>query len=160
MSLQEDDKMNRYETSDIRLSEDGDFELDDNFSIRSATGNELMEQMTRVVIKTTNPDWGNFSKEGTSETFHSSITKVGADLEDLIGMENSRETAELGKTKIKNAMVRTGFFEEEDIHIEAKPTSMSTIVFFLFINSPFAENPLIYQIDLDLGFGPTVRRVS
>ena len=75
-------------------------------------------------------------------------------------MENSRETAELGIAKIREALMKTEFFEEEDIWVEATPINKSTIVFFLFINSPFSEDPMVYRIDLDLTFGSTVRRVA
>jgi hypothetical protein len=80
-------------------------------------------------------------------------------MEDMIGLENTRETAEVGMAKIRNAYLKTGFFDEGDIWIEAKPTTASSIVFFVFVNSPFDNNPLVYEVDLDLGFGSTTRRV-
>lgn len=139
--------LNRYHTNDLKLTEDGDFELDERGDFALASGNDLLGQNVTIVTKSTNPDW-------FGETFP-------ADLEDLLGLENSRETAELGKTKIKEGLVRTGFFDKEDIWIEAKPNpaNRNGIVFFIFIRSPFSSDALVYQLDLDLGFGYTARRV-
>lgn len=137
---------NKYHTWDILLTPDGDFALDSSGDLAIAQRNELIVQVAQICLKTTNPDWF--------------IGDIGADLEDLLGMENSRETAELGIAKIKEALMKTEFFEEEDIWVEATPINKSTIVFFLFINSPFSEDPMVYRIDLDLSFGSTVRRVA
>lgn len=138
--------MNRYDTRDLQFTEDGDLALDANGDLATVEGNDLLEQMIRIPLKTTNPDWFNDA--------------IGADMEDLLGLENSRDTAELGKTKIKQALIDTEFFEPEDIWIEAKPISQSAITFFVFIQSPFSvEGPLVYEVELDLGFGATTRRV-
>jgi hypothetical protein len=138
--------MNRYYTSDIKLNNLGDFELDSNGDLVTVTGEDLIQQMATICLKTTNPDWFNDA--------------IAADLEDLIGKPNSRDTAELGKSKIKNALISTGFFEAKDIWVEAKVYDEATIIFFLFINSPFSAAPIVYQITLDLGSGTLIRRVS
>jgi flagellar basal body rod protein FlgG len=127
------------------FTEDGDFALDKNGDLALAKENELIEQNVRIPLRTVNPDWVSDA--------------IGADMEDLLGLENTRETASLGKTKIKNALMKTGFFNEGDIWLEAKPTSTSAITFFVFINSPFSSNPLVYEADVDLGFGATIRKV-
>jgi hypothetical protein len=138
--------MNRYYTSDIKLNDLGDFELDSNGDLSTVVAEDLIQQMSTICLKTTNPDWFN-------ET-------IAADLEDLIGKPNSRDTGELGKSKIKNALVATGFFDTKDIWVEAKVYDEATIIFFLFINSPFSVNPIVYQITLDLGSGTLIRRVQ
>lgn len=138
--------MARYNTVDLKWTDEGDFALDNDGDLAVVMENELIEQNIKIPMKVTNPDWES--------------DPIGADMEDLIGLENTRETAELGKTKIKNAFMRTGFFDEGDIWIEAKPTSKSSIMFFVFINSPFSATPLVYEVDLDLGFGSTIRRVQ
>lgn len=137
--------MARYDTTDLKLTEDGDFALGEDGDLALVLENELIEQNIRIPMKTANPDWES--------------DPIGADMEDLIGLENTKETAELGKTQIMNAFMATEFFEEGDIWIEATPTSTSTIMFFVFVNSPFAETPLVYEVELDLGFGSTTRRV-
>lgn len=137
--------MSRYDTTDLWLTEDGDLALDASGDFRTASGNHLIHQNISNTLKSSNPDW--FMED------------FPADLEDLIGKENSEETAELGKRKIKEGLVRTGFFESEDIWVEARPTGQMEMAFFVFINSPFAPDPLIYEVELDLGFGASVRRV-
>lgn len=138
--------MNRYDSIDLYLTEDGDLALDETGDFRMAEGNALIQQYISNTLKTSNPDW-------FMESFP-------ADLEDLIGLENSPETAEAGKEKIRNGLVQTGFFDPEDIWIEAKPTGQMEIAFFVFINSPFEAEPLIYEVELDLGFGASIRRVK
>jgi hypothetical protein len=138
--------MNRYYTSDIKLTDAGDFALDSNGDLATVMKEELIQQMATICLKTTNPDWFNDA--------------VAADLEDLIGQPNSRGTAELGKSKIKNALVSTGFFEAADVWVEARVYDEATIIFFLFINSPFSASPIVYQITLDLGSGTLIRRVQ
>jgi hypothetical protein len=137
--------MARYNTADLKWTDDGDFVLTEDGDLMLVAENELIEQNIKIPLKTVNPDWAS--------------DPIGADMEDMIGLENTRETAEIGKAKIKNAYLKTGFFDEGDIWIEAKPTSPSTIMFFVFVNSPFDNNPLVYEVDLDLGFGSTTRRV-
>lgn len=137
--------MNRYDTTDLLLSEEGDFLLDETGDLQLVNKDALIQQMVMVTLKSSNPDWFR-------ETFP-------ADLEDLIGKENSEETGNLGKEKILAGLLRTGFFEKEDIWIDARPVNEMEIMFFVFIRSPFADDPLIYEVQLDLGFGTSVRRV-
>ena len=83
--------MNRYHSQDLKLTKEGDFALSDDGDLALASGEELMDQMTELVLKTVNPDW--------------EFENIGADLEDLIGFENTKDTANLGRDKIKKSLV-------------------------------------------------------
>lgn len=138
--------MNRYDSVDLKFTKDGDFALSEDGDLALSEGNELIDQMAEIVLKTTNPDW--------------SFEDFPADLEDLIGFENTKDTASLGKDKIIKSLVKTGFFEEEDIWVEATPVDYMTIAYVVFIRSPFSEKPLVYRINLDLGVGAEIRRID
>lgn len=131
---------------DIRLTGEGDFDFDEDFGIRVATPLEKIEQTVRICIMTTNPDWY--------------YDKIGADLEDLLGLPNSRETAEKGKTKIMKAIMMTDVVDPEDIHIEAKPTNRNTITFLVFIRTDHTDDPMAFRADMELGSDIQVRRVQ
>lgn len=131
---------------DIRLTPEGDFGLNENYEIEMASRIQLIEQTLYICIKTTNPDW-----------FYDA---VGADLEDLLGLPNTRETAEKGMQQITRAILQSRVIEAADLHIEAKPTGKSTITFLIFVRTDELIDPIVFRADLELGTDIAVRRIK
>lgn len=75
---------------------------------------------------------------------------LGADLESLIGMPQSPETAEVGKQLIMSALNREGRFIGLPIEIRAVPTSFQSIRFDIYITYG-SRTQMILSIEQDLG---------
>lgn len=131
---------------DIRLTPEGDFELDETGDLVLTNLSQLVEQKVNIALKTSNPDWFG--------------DMIGADLEDLLGQEHTKETSELGKKMITSSLTAHGFFEDDNIYVEAKPYNKSTILFMLFVNIPEIGESQVYRISLDLGNGAVLRRIT
>lgn len=99
---------------------DGDLKIRNN-DIDLAYDREVDKQEAVDRLNTNNPDWYNHYL-------------VGADLEDLRGMDQKPETAELGKRKIINSFTHDKKFGRNNIYIESIPTAMDEITYFIFLN--------------------------
>lgn len=75
---------------------------------------------------------------------------LGADLEVLYGMPQSRETAAYGVRIIKDALEREGLFAGKSINITPIPTGPQTIRFDVYIKSGSRTRELL-SIEKDLG---------
>lgn len=75
---------------------------------------------------------------------------LGADLESLIGMPQSPETAEMGKQLIISALNREGRFTGLPIEIKAVPISFQSIRFDIYITYG-SRTRMILSIEQDLG---------
>lgn len=137
--------INREVVWDLALDEEGDLILDSEGDLQTYNKNDLLVQIVEICLKTTNPDWP--------------IENIGVDLEDLIGLDNTRETAEYGASKIKESLLKTGFLKEDEIWIEYKPSGYTSIVFFIYIKSPFDDRVFLYETEIDVTIGSSVRRV-
>jgi len=107
----------------------GDLEL-----TNSSTDTKMQEVMNRC--QTNNPDWFRHYN-------------VGADLEDIRGMVQAEETANLGANKILQALTHDGKFRAENIKIEPVPTDMDEITYFIFIDIGKQE-PLVIEYPIEL----------
>jgi hypothetical protein len=85
---------------------------------------EWFKQMIFNRLKTQNPDW-----------FHQPT--IGADLEDLIGEQNTREVAEIGRTRIHNALIKDGLVYPQYLTIRAVPVDKNTLMYFINIDKPY-----------------------
>ncbi|MFW6029045.1 MAG: hypothetical protein ACOCRO_02195 [Halanaerobiales bacterium] len=107
---------------------DGDIRIT-NGDIKIANPEESVKQEVYNRLKTNNPDWYRHYN-------------LGADLEDIRGMDNTEDTAELGKLKIINALTHDNRFNKSDIEIEAVPTNKDEITYYIFINLGY-KKPLV-----------------
>ena len=111
---------------DLKFTEDGDLELfsnNDN-SMRDNYTSEVTEvnliiQNIKHRIKSVKIDW-----------FYDHI---GADLEQILGMENSKETATLGSNLIKESLTFDGYIKSEDIYIKPTPTDIFSISYLVAV---------------------------
>lgn len=114
---------------------DGDLKIDDgDLKLTNTLQTKMQEVMNRC--KTNNPDWFRHYE-------------VGADLEDIRGMRQAEETANLGANKILDALTHDGKFAAEDVEIEPVPTSMEELTYFIFINVGKTE-PLVVEYTIEL----------
>lgn len=103
-------------------------------------GDEAEIQAIAARLRTENPDW----------VLHDGI---GADLSDLIGEPNTRETAELGKEKIIQSLTYEGSWREEELDVRAVPYSQESILFVVKLlkeGRNYLRYPLLFNLEVGL----------
>ncbi len=106
------------------------------YDLSLGLGYEAEQTIIKNRIKTENPDW-----------FHHA--NIGADLSDLIGEPNTRETAERGVGTILRSLTYANLYSEGNIDIKPLPVSDSEIVFFIRIYDGNAVRfyiPLVFNL--------------
>ncbi len=137
--------MSRYDVTDLKLSPDGDLVLV-NGDLGLVTETEMIKQSAYNRIRSINKDW-----------FYD---KIGATLEQLLGLSNTKETGDKGIDLLTKAMTTDGFINKDDLYIKATPINGTRIVYFVFINSPFSDNgPIGFEVAVDLGNGIKIKEV-
>lgn len=123
-----------YTQKDIRAEKNGDIPIQ-NGDIVLASPKQTTEQMVNRRMRTNNPDWFN-------------NYNIGADLEDLRGMKNTRETAELGRAKIIQCLTYDDRFHESDLNIEFAPTGVDEITYYIRISLGHNEElTIVYPVN-------------
>lgn len=135
---------------DLSMTDDGDIET---FNLTESMGYTYFKQVSEIDlliqniknrIKTCKPDW-----------FYD---KIGANMEAILGMENSKDTAMYGAQLIEDAITEGGFMKSEDIYIRPVPSSIFSIVYFVAVR--VGENSsLQFKVNVALNSGINVEEV-
>ena len=104
---------------DIKATDNGDIEIV-NGKFVLADEERTLKQNIEKRLKTDNPDW-----------FRHYL--LGADLEDLKGMDNTRETGELGVERIVRALTYDGLVDLDKLYVRAVPTGGHEITFYIVV---------------------------
>lgn len=137
--------LGRYKQTDIKLTPGGDFEVvDGDFVLIS--GVEATTQNAYCRLRSANPEWF--------------MEVIGADLEDLLGLDNTPETAALGEEKIRTALAGDDLISVEDLYVRGVPLDRRTILFFVFFNAPGSGSAIGFEVTLNLATGAVIRRAE
>jgi hypothetical protein len=124
---------------DLALTLDGDIKIGPTGDLDLVRGDFSLRDQIIFRLKTQRGDWLLFPE-------------CGADLEAVIGLQNSPDTGALIEDSARYALLHDGFIAESDIQlINAVPLSENEIVLFLTVNGE--EGNLEFQIPLDLREG-------
>ena len=104
---------------DIKATDNGDIEIVDGKFVL-ADEERTLKQNIEKRLRTDNPDW-----------FRHYL--LGADLEDLKGMENAKETGELGVERIVRALTYDGLVDLDKLYVRAVPTGGHEITFYIVV---------------------------
>jgi len=104
---------------DIKATDNGDIEIIDGKFVL-ADEERTLKQNIEKRLRTDNPDW-----------FRHYL--LGADLEDLKGMDNTRETGELGVERIVRALTYDGLVDLDKLYVRAVPTGGHEITFYIVV---------------------------
>lgn len=137
--------MSRYNRTDLKLTPDGDLALTASGDLAVVDRLAYQVQQTICRVKSITVDW--------------LYDHIGADLEDLLGWENTRATADELRSRVTKALTSDGFLNADEVYIEVVPVDRGKLVAFLFINSPYAAEPQGFEIELDLASGATIRAI-
>lgn len=139
------------EEVDLGLDEYGDIVLDDmqgadgTHQLKFNDESALIRQIVMTRVKSVKPDW-----------FYDN---VGANLESLLGRDNTKDTAEIGVDLIKSALTYDGFLKDGDIYIKPSPADEFTIVFIMAIRVENKE-ALVFKINIALSSGINIEEVN
>ncbi|MES9681813.1 hypothetical protein ABWK22_02610 [Gottfriedia acidiceleris] len=94
------------------------------------------KQVIKNRLQTDNPDW----------LLH---PEIGADLSELIGLPNTRETGELGKSLIEKSLTDDGFISKGDLDVRPVPVSSSEILFYLTVKRKAGDlvMPVLFNLE-------------
>jgi len=108
---------------DLFFNSAGDFALDNTGDIASTESDLLLSFKQEIYnrVKSDLQDWSMYSW-------------IGAGLSEIIGEPNTRETAEIGKEKIKTALTIGAFLSAEDVNIKYVPVAKDALMYILEIN--------------------------
>lgn len=94
------------------------------------------KQVINNRLRTDNPDW----------FLHS---EIGADLSDLVGLPNTRETGQLGKELIEKSLTSDGFIALRDLSVRPVPISSREILFYVTVkrNAGDLVMPVLFNLE-------------
>jgi len=106
---------------DLHLTDDGDFAVASNGDIAvTVTPQEQIRQQSNLRLATQAGDFVVYPR-------------IGASLQDLVGLPNSPSTGDYGQRKIMKALTYDRFLISMRPQVEATPTRYDTIQFKVFI---------------------------
>jgi hypothetical protein len=128
---------------DIGLTNDGDLYLNtDSITLENdialSVNEEAMKQQIVIRIKTYMGDWLTYPQ-------------LGASLADFIGLQNTRENAELIASKIKEVLTYDKFISSSSIEVYSIPVNQDEILFTLRV--VYGKNTLTFPIAYSLKEG-------
>lgn len=136
---------------DLYMTQDGDLMLCKetlmphvSCEIQEANNTTLLSQIITNRIKTMKPDW-----------FYDHI---GANLELLLGEDNTKQTSEMGIDLITNALCGDNFIKKDDVWINPVPIDPYTLIYMLAVRISEDEQ-LVFKIDIALSSGVNIEGV-
>lgn len=139
--------MAKYNLSDLQLTEDGDFVIENN-DLALVRKQKYVIQSVRNRLKVSDPDWWDYQ-----------LSQIGANLEDIQGMPNNPDTAKLGIKLIGKSLTQDGLIDQEDLYIQPTPINKDVILFFIYVNQEYEGKPIGFEVAFNLHTGLAVRRV-
>lgn len=141
--------MTRRNGKDFKLTPTGDIQISQAYgALDSSDGLESLMQTVKVRIMSSDPDVIDVTE-----------TDFCANLEDLIGMPNTIETANLGVEKITNALTFDGLVSNDDLYIRPTPVNKTMMVFFVFIQNE-GKRSIYLEVIINFEMGVTIGRES
>lgn len=141
--------MARKDTIDLELTPDGDLVLDSKTNdIAVVHKQHYIAQSARIRIQVTDPEWKDYQ-----------VDQIGANLEDLIGLPNTQETAIEGIERIIYTLTKDGLLDTEEIYIKPVPVSKYVIAFYVFIKIPEVPESIGFEVLFNLATGLAIRSV-
>ena len=119
-----------YDAVDTKWSLNGDLAIGKDGDIADTSYDVLrsLRQEVRTRVRSSLEDW----------ELHPNL---GSDLDEIIGLPNNRDTAETGKARIIESLVRDNFMSEGDIKIKYVPVDRHRLLYILTISvAPTAAN--------------------
>jgi len=114
--------MAEYTEVDIKIDASGDLSLDSSKNFEMATSRETLQQDIMFRART---EFNDFEPH----------PEIGADLQTLIGEQNTRENATIAEQKLFVSLTKDNRIIPNDLRIKAVPIEMNRVVVYTFVNS-------------------------
>lgn len=129
-----------YSEVDIKVSPSGDISVAPNGDLDMADASGTLKQDIVFRVKT---DFGDFEPH----------PDIGADLVEIIGEPNTRETCMIGEGKIVNCLVRDGRVLNSDLVVKGVPISRDSLVYYIFVKNGTTTLNVTPDMEFDLSRG-------
>lgn len=129
--------------SDITISTEGDLVLSvEPYTLKNdldvSTRQDIIRQQVIMRIKTYQGDWLDYPQ-------------LGANIDDYIGIPNTRQNVEMIANKIKNALTYDGFMNSSSVSIYSIPVNDEEVLFTIRI--AYGKDTLTFPISYSLKEG-------
>lgn len=122
-------------SKDIQDTGEGDV-LIENGDLRVASIKQSIKQNIDKRLQTNNPDWFRHFE-------------IGADIEDLKGEDNTKQTARIGEEKIKRALTHDNMIDEGKLNVRGVPTNSYEITFYIMVDIGINETlTVVFPVDI------------
>ena len=155
--------MTKTSKKDFFITEDGDIEFNRTFlsfgeanrdeplaeksNVKMVRDRESLLQTIRIRLISSDPDVPDIKEKDFC-----------ANLEDLIGLPNTIETAQKGVEQITRSLTYDQLVSFDDLYIRPVPLSQSTITFYVLVKD---DNTVIsFEATLNLEEGVTIGRIG
>lgn len=107
--------------TDLYFSEAGDIGVSNNGDLATTSSHvNLLEQNARIRLATRKSDFQPYPR-------------FGADMQRMIGLPNTPQTARFGKALIERGLLYDSFIARAGITVDATPTAPDTITFDIYV---------------------------
>lgn len=134
--------MSIYTETDIMVTASGDLALDSTADFPLIVGSGVLHQDIAFRLRT---DHGDFTPH----------PDVGADLMELIGEPNTRETVKFGESKITNSLTHDTRIRSIDLYVRGVPISTEKVVYYVFVNNGVEQLNVTPDVVFDMMEGFT-----
>lgn len=138
--------MTKIDGVDLMMDESGDLVINDNGDFELVRKQAFIQQSVRNRLRISDPEWVDYA-----------VKTIGANLEDLLGMSNTPDTARLGVQMITTTLVRDGLISTEDLYVRPIPVKKNVIEFYVFIRINDTDEPIGFVVSFNLESGAMVR---
>lgn len=127
---------------DFNINNVGEFSYNNSTQdIDKVEGDDLRKQIAVNRIKSITGDWFN--------------SKIGANLEEYIGMPNTPITSTSVMDSILHSLTFDEFLKESDIY-QIPRIDKTSLSIKLFIKKQFENNPIVIDVEIDMSSGVRV----
>lgn len=134
--------MGFYNETDIKVSPSGDLSVGANGDFILIATSGVLKQDITFRLRT---DYNDFEPH----------PEVGADLIELIGEPNTRDTSKQGEAKIVHSLTYDGRVRNMDLYVRAVPIAQDKIVFYTFVNDGTEQLNVTPDVVFDMMNGLT-----
>jgi hypothetical protein len=112
-----------YDEIDLAWTLNGDLALGKDGDIADTSHDVLksLRQEIRTRVRSSLEDW----------EMH---PEIGSDLDEIIGEPNNKQTAERGKNRIIDSLIRDNFMSEMDVKVKYVPVDQNRILYILTVS--------------------------
>lgn len=132
-------KRSNEESQDLFFSNNGDFRLGSNGSLERTVGYDY-RALVQTIVKRISSSTGDWPMQ----------RQIGSNLGDFVGQDNSRETANLIRSRIVTELTKGNFIAASNLRVQILPVSKTSIIILIFIRTSDPSQPISINFTYDM----------